>query len=296
MKKDNTRLSFGTVLILIAIAALSLCFIPVLIYSFHFTGPLESSSTAWGTFGDYIGGTIGPILSFSAFIAILYTVYLQNRELQNSVRELAISSEALRQQSDSFKLQNFESAYFELIRLLVDVSKNFKLSRKRYIDLDPTEHHGFEAFRMMYGSFMSYYKNSTNKDLDSDKANIKNRLANNFKRKLATSIYDLNHFYGILESLFELIYDSKQENDSKYIMILRSQLSIEQVALLFYFIFWEEKFIGSSKLRFYVNHYSFFERFDIKLLAYPKNHWELFDRESYGNSYEVFRKTINALE
>ena len=74
-----------TYLILIAITF----FLFVLgLYFTHFNKELSSSNSVWGTFGDYMGGTLNPILSFLSLIAILYTITLQSHEIQLSRKEI----------------------------------------------------------------------------------------------------------------------------------------------------------------------------------------------------------------
>ena len=41
----------------------------------------------WEKFGAYFGGTLGPLLSFSAFMALLRTLYLQRKEFEVSNKQ-----------------------------------------------------------------------------------------------------------------------------------------------------------------------------------------------------------------
>jgi len=71
----------------------------------------------WGQFGDYVGGVLNPLLSFLALVAVLIAVVLQNKELQHSREELKRSSQALEEQSESLRIQNFENTFFQMIRI-----------------------------------------------------------------------------------------------------------------------------------------------------------------------------------
>ncbi|MGY2135280.1 hypothetical protein ACW9I8_01515 [Pseudomonas reactans] len=94
---------------------------------------LSSDQSVWGTFGDFVGGTINPILSFFGLIALLLTIILQGKELELTRRELQRSAEAqertqdvLDEQSNTqIKLQ-FEGTFFSLLdqhnRLLSEIS------------------------------------------------------------------------------------------------------------------------------------------------------------------------------
>ncbi len=62
-----------------------------LIYFLHFAGDVSNKTEVWAQFGDFVGGTAGPILSFFALIALLLTIVLQNKQLTLSSRELELS-------------------------------------------------------------------------------------------------------------------------------------------------------------------------------------------------------------
>ena len=53
-----------------------------------------SKAEALGVTGDFLGGVINPILSFFSFIAILYTISLQSKELQATRSELSRTAAA----------------------------------------------------------------------------------------------------------------------------------------------------------------------------------------------------------
>ena len=55
----------------------------------------QARSAALGQLGDYFGGTLNPILSFSGFLVLLVTVVLQRRQLAEGTRQLAESTRAI---------------------------------------------------------------------------------------------------------------------------------------------------------------------------------------------------------
>lgn len=93
-----------------------------LFYFSNFNGDLSSKPEHWGTFGDFIGGTLNPILSFFALMALLLTIVLQSKELEGTKEELRRSAEAQENSEKSFKEQSkilnkqqFESTFFSLL-------------------------------------------------------------------------------------------------------------------------------------------------------------------------------------
>ena len=90
---------------------------------------IDSNVEHFGQFGDFIGGTLNPILAFLSFMALLYTIKIQTDELKLSREELEATRKELegsriaqQEQSVSLKLQNeatklqiFENTFYSLL-------------------------------------------------------------------------------------------------------------------------------------------------------------------------------------
>lgn len=72
-------------------------------YFLNFHGELTTDHERWGTFGDFVGGTLNPILSFLGLIALLLTLVLQNKQLKISSRELRLSRREMSQTRHEIK-------------------------------------------------------------------------------------------------------------------------------------------------------------------------------------------------
>ena len=68
----------------------------------------------FGSFGDFFGGMLNPILTFLTFMGLLITIILQQNELRLTRQELRTSSQALSEQSITLKKQRFEDTFFSL--------------------------------------------------------------------------------------------------------------------------------------------------------------------------------------
>jgi hypothetical protein len=49
---------------------------------------LSQDSADWGAFGDFLAGVLGPLFSFLAFLALLFSLRLQSEELELTRKEL----------------------------------------------------------------------------------------------------------------------------------------------------------------------------------------------------------------
>ncbi|GJL56448.1 MAG: hypothetical protein NPIRA02_35800 [Nitrospirales bacterium] len=97
LKGMSSEQLFKILILIFGVATIGLCVVGVL-YFLNFQGQLSSEHERWGTFGDFIGGTLNPILSFLALIALLLTIVLQNRELEATRQELSESRQTAQKQ------------------------------------------------------------------------------------------------------------------------------------------------------------------------------------------------------
>lgn len=136
-EKNSTKLNKLNYLLYFAILLL---FITLCVYFYNFKNGLSNESSNWGTFGDFVGGTLNPIFALFSLFAIIYTIKIQTEELEFSREELEATREELKgsriaqqEQSESLKLQNeatklqiFENTFFKLFELHNDKYEKFK--------------------------------------------------------------------------------------------------------------------------------------------------------------------------
>ena len=101
---------------ILGVAAVAAFLIILGLYIAYFKNlSVTNDSATWGTFGDYLGGTLNPIISFLALIGLLYTIHQQAQEMQATREELKQAAEQQHRQADIFNLQQFESTFFSLL-------------------------------------------------------------------------------------------------------------------------------------------------------------------------------------
>lgn len=83
-----------------------------------------SRAEALGLSGDFLGGVLNPILSFFSFLALLFTLRLQRKELTATMEELKKSTVAAEsnvrlftEQIAAQRLDAFENTFFALLKL-----------------------------------------------------------------------------------------------------------------------------------------------------------------------------------
>ncbi len=211
-----------------------------------------------GQVGDYLGGTLNPIFAFLSFCLLLITIKIQGKELNNSTKELAKSSQALTEQSKSLQLQNFENTFFNMINLHNEIIKNLSLEVKekyreignngesiyfysilsKKVDLrEEKSYSGKNAISQLFKILDTHIKNNIKED--SIKNNNLSKLYNEFHLE-----YDdiLSHYFRNIYQILKFVNKQKIlkdenknhefKNQKFYTNILRAQFSSIEFALL----------------------------------------------------------------
>jgi uncharacterized membrane protein len=83
--------NLGRLMLVVVLGAMVALILVVSAYVCTFSGGPIAKQDVWGQFGDYIGGTLNPILSFLALLALLLTIVLQSYELRLTRQEMELS-------------------------------------------------------------------------------------------------------------------------------------------------------------------------------------------------------------
>ena len=81
---------------------------------------LLNKDTSYGTWGDFFGGVLNPILTFLTFMGLLITIILQQTELKQSRKEFQGQKEALEN-------QEFDNKFFQMLNLLNNITNNLMI-------------------------------------------------------------------------------------------------------------------------------------------------------------------------
>lgn len=254
---------------------------------------ISKDSGDWGTFGDFIGGTLNPTLAFLSFLALLQTIRIQSKELKKSSEalelskeELSKSSKALEEQSASLKIQNFETTYFNMLSLHNEITNTINIEQGRYgiaytkfkeeeeisllarTNLKGRESIGFlrELCTNYFCEFNTYKSEENYYDYKyNHKSNLTIEQKNQVSRtnKLYIDFYKIyseyiGHYFRNIYQIIEFIDLSLIKNKEFYINTLKAQLSNDEIEILFYHTVSN---IDSKKLLLLLIKYEFFENF-----------------------------------
>ncbi|MFA3127394.1 putative phage abortive infection protein [Acinetobacter pittii] len=146
--KNKVYWAIGIVVLIVVLV------VGTFIFNFH-DAEFAKESDKWGQFGDYIGGTLNPILAFLSFSALLFTIYIQVKqlnfadeqlkrtldELNLSRTELALTRSELQRSADAQtgakqvmeqqlltqSMQQFDSIFFAMLKDLNSLLENLEI-------------------------------------------------------------------------------------------------------------------------------------------------------------------------
>ena len=176
---------------ILGIAAVAAFLIVLGLYITYFKNlSITNDSATWGTFGDYLGGTLNPIISFLALIGLLYTIHQQAQEMQATREELKQAAEQQHRQADIFNLQQFESTFFSLL-----------------------EQHNKVVERIEVESIYEELHNIYNKKIDQiTTRKPSEELSNSHAIKSINQHYELKSYFNLLFQILKFISISLSKN------------------------------------------------------------------------------------
>lgn len=280
-------------------------------YTFH--NGFSTDHTEWGTFGDFMGGTLNPIFAIFTLFAIIYTIKIQTEELELSREELkatreefAKSSQAQQEQSESFKIQNnsiklqsFENTFFQLMNLFLQTREHLTIQigkLESYAGVhfvaeinDLNEHYTCSELYLKTGKYFSFEAIKIYLSILKymDKSDYENF---NKKYESSTGTYFIQ-IYQILK----FIKYSQIENKQFYVNLLRAQFTKEELEFLFYHCLGS---VGERKFKALVEEFEFFEhlilnnRIEIKLFHYSEKAFG--ENETILSKHEELKKEMDS--
>lgn len=237
------------------------------------------AETSGSTFGDFIGGTLNPVLTFLTFMALLITIVLQQKELAETRNELAASARALEDQHQSLDRQNFETTFFQMLTLHNTIVNSIDLewSKRNPSSYDVASG---DVNRRVFGRdcFKQFFVNYKNNYNDCAAPTDRERLQQAYSVFREWRQQDLAHYYRYLYNVLRFVHDYKNINDKlKYVKLLRAQLSDYELLMLFYTA------INKNGLNYwiYIHDYELFDNLPPSMLIKPE-HKDLYSEKSFG--------------
>lgn len=227
-------------IIIVALAFISLLLSALLFVIFgnwHFSTIMSEEKV--GQFGDFVGGFIGTVLAFAASLLYLLALKEQRKdvrinqeslqkqaeEFQNQVSELQQSRKAFQKQLEMMEIQQFESYLYSYFNIYLKIKSSITASNSNE------------------GSLLKSFLNKLSYRLKMKNLDGKNEYqayvfaSQEYCKEIISSGFSLTHyfrtFYRLMSIAVSAPVNSKIDR-MKYVKIIRSQLSEEELLILYY--------------------------------------------------------------
>lgn len=227
-----------------------------------------------GTLGDFLGGTLNPILTFLTFVGLLFTIVLQQRELHLANEAKMKADGELIEEKKERARQQFENTFFQMLTLHNTIVNSLDLRSVLVSDgsKGTREWHGRDCFPRYYEHFKSAYKSAKRKG-------SANPVADGYDEFWRADQKDLAHYFRFLYNIVRVVDDSGVANPV-HIKLLRAQLSDFELLVLFY------NGIGGRGRAFrkYIEKYALFDNLPEELLLEPI-HQDYYSADAYFDKH-----------
>ncbi|MER9643395.1 MULTISPECIES: putative phage abortive infection protein [unclassified Mesorhizobium] len=223
------------------------------IFIFGYAKLDKAETLAW--FGDFVGGVIGPVLTFLTFVGLLVTIILQQNANREARAEAAKAEQAFEKQLSSQKRESFESTFFQMLTLHNTIVTSIDIRRS---DIKLGDIKGRDCFKFF--SQILRAKFEQDKELG---------LTDGDAIRIAYSAFwiewqqDLGHYFRYLYNVIRFIDEANVR--ARYMKLLRAQLSDFELVIMFYNCQTEQ----GAKLGKYAEQYAMFDNLPKHLLYSP---------------------------
>lgn len=221
----------------------------ILSYFEVFGSALPRTREEWDTLANISGGIVGPTLSFLAIIVALITLALQREDLKKQDTENKRIQRAQEKDAKEQKrlqlLSSYEDNFFKQLTVLHDFVINTQVAIKpasKEYSTTPTYYNGYECFKHIHNSFIQAREPDQAGCIDVEKLKLDirytyNKNYNKFGHITGQFFRRLFRVIEYVDSLPFTLFTNETEHTTKrdeLINIITSQLSVDQLALLFY--------------------------------------------------------------
>ena len=246
------------------------------IFSWIFIDKFIPALADRGTFGDKFGA-INALFSGLAFAGVIYAILLQRKELSLQREELVLTrgelegqKKQLEAQNKTFREQALQNAFFQMLNFHNEIVKSLVL-----FDLGDDRYEGRECFEVLYKKFDGNSRlNQSLKKYLSNHEFMKNRYMEFYSKYQGY----LGHYFRNLYNIIKFIHTNDFHNKKYYTNLIRAQLSVYEMLLLFYNC---EYGHGREKFKPFIVEYSLLNNIDLNLLLHQQ-HADLFDKKAYA--------------
>jgi hypothetical protein len=225
--EKNEKIFIGMIVLIVVVLVGAYYLIPYL--------AKDDLPASLGLFGDQFGA-VNALFSGLAFAGLIYTILLQKEELKAQREELTLTRQEiegqkleLKQQNETFTLQRFETSFFNMLsqhnQMVSEIIINQVRGKSIVRDIINTYH---LHEQIDFVALLRALKSGSYTEEE-----IKQAVNNNFEEIYSHYQMFLGAYFRSLYRVFKFIDESKIQNKRSYTDIIRSQLTDDELCLLF---------------------------------------------------------------
>jgi len=176
-----------------------------------------------GTYGDMFG-SVNALFSGLAFAGVIVAILLQREELRLQRKELKETRQEFRQQNETLKQQRFENTFFNAVGLYNEILRGMLFTHAGH------QWQGRMSFQLFYHEFQSHYATVNQQPSMSEVEKVRVAYASFFSTRQSY----IGPYFRTLYNIVKLVNTSDVVTKQIYVNMLRAQLSVDELALLFY--------------------------------------------------------------
>ncbi len=247
----------------------------------HRVPPAKDDPAIWGSFGDFIGGILNPIVAFCALYWLTRSIEIQREELSDTKKELADTRKLIAEQAETAEKQRFEDTFFALLNQHNQALRH--LAKKKVHKASPTSSAEIHRF---------VFSRDTNSILKANEAlhSLNQEVGSYFRilyqlLKLIATRCPSTTMKGDFNAE-NIITSSPSADEKLYSNIVRSFLDAEMTQLLAINCFCEKNSSAYWNYKCLIERYSFFEHmpFSMDGRAFFLQVISHYERSAFGNS------------
>lgn len=215
--------------------------------------PATENPAAWGTFGDFVGGLMNPLVSVLTLFVAISVWKLQKAELELTRNEMAQTKEAMEDQAKTAEQQRREQRFFDLLNLYkstvesISVEQNSGNGQVRTFS-------GKRAFSSLTSNRLSRKLTPLFEPRGSWGAFLEPAKHHEIAEIWGQESSFLDHYFRVIFTLLREAEPLLQNDRFRYIKMLRAQLSRDEINLLALNLIFDEE---GKKMRGLVATYGF---------------------------------------
>lgn len=190
--------------------------VPIVVYCIALSNKVFAESSGdFGTFGDYIGGTVGTIVGIIS-IYLLYKTYTSQVEFARS-------------QDFAVRKQQFETTFFHLLE------QQQMLREQLEGDIGNENYHGLSYLKRLkedLADALSWLNYSIDEVTEENKIILKRQVNQLYMDFFLSNVSYLGHYFRHLYHILKYVDDNQVSDAKEYVDILQAQLSNDELFLL----------------------------------------------------------------